>query len=199
MYLFNYHNVTDFTSLLARARTTVVTSPTHFSIRCVRVCVAHRVLCGSESTGSERAGRALSIWRPTCPFLSPLFQAVPAGGVARRPRPSALGAQRDQGLHLRPCQRIHRREQDPGRRSGDGPEDPAGGRVLTCERRQLKGLGLGLGLGLGGGRGRGSARTAASSTPSPGGAPPLELQGKKQNKTWVITFPELACFCPSRG
>lgn len=126
----------------------LVTSPTHFSIRCVRVCAAHRVLCGSESTGSERAGRALSIWKPTCPFLSPLFQAVPAGGVARRPRPSALGAQRDQGLHLRPCQRIHRREQDPGRRSGDGPEDPAGGRVLTCERRQLKGLGRGAGEGF---------------------------------------------------
>lgn len=123
----------------------LVTSPTHFSIRCVRVCAAHRVLCGSESTGSERAGRALSIWKPTCPFLSPLFQAVAAGGVARRPRPSALGAQRDQGLHLRPCQRIHRREQDPGRRSGDGPEDPAGGRLLTCERRQLKGLGGGGG------------------------------------------------------
>lgn len=125
----------------------LVTSPTHFSICCVRVRAAHWVLCGSESTGSERAGRAVSVWRPTCPFPSPLFQAVPAGGVARRPRPSALGSQRDQGLHLRPCQRIHRREQDPGRRSGDGPEDPAGGRVLTCERRQLKGLGGGRGAG----------------------------------------------------
>lgn len=139
-YLFNY-NVFDFSSLLTWFSTGYVTHT--FLVGCV----------WSPSTGSERAGHTVSIWRPTCPLLisSRLFQAVPAGGVAWRPRRSALRAQRDQGLHLRPRQRIHRREQDPGRRSGDGPEDPAGCRPLTCERRQLKGVGVG---GGGGQRGR---------------------------------------------
>lgn len=116
---------------------------------------------------------------------SGLFQALPAGGVAWRPRPGALRAQRDQGLRLRPRQRIHRREQDQGRCSGDGPADPAGGRPLTCERRQLKGVGVCVGVGgEDGGQQLAVFRWRSA----------IKIRRKEQNKTWVISAS--ACFCP---